>query len=183
MARNKPRLYLALYARPKYPNTYHYALMICPKNLTNSSQVLKYHVKNTLQAIDGAVSQPWRYEHTDISIITGESRLFVLVCIAKVIASTADIERVFSNIPIFQKDDVDEAKAANFNCVEWVRLAIEAAADSNAVSHLLPWDVIKERSIACVEEKMREGRLEVSWKGVNGVPRLNLITGVSDSIY
>lgn len=66
--RNKPRLLLTLYARPKHPESYHYALLICPKitaaQNTKPLRATKYHVKNTIENINDRISQPWRFEQS-----------------------------------------------------------------------------------------------------------------------
>ncbi|KAJ6086287.1 hypothetical protein N7486_010568 [Penicillium sp. IBT 16267x] len=73
--RNKPRLLLALYARPKHPDAPHYALLVTP-NIKPRAQKLgeepepipatKYHIKNTLQKIKDVLCQPWIFEHVDV---------------------------------------------------------------------------------------------------------------------
>jgi hypothetical protein len=68
MPRNKPRLQLALYARPKHPETYHYALFVAPKSA--EGPIMKHHVKNTLQVdVSGQATQPWRYERLRLQIL------------------------------------------------------------------------------------------------------------------
>lgn len=39
MRRNKPRLQLALYARPKHPESLHYALFVTPKDGDETNQI------------------------------------------------------------------------------------------------------------------------------------------------
>jgi hypothetical protein len=57
----KPRLELTLYARPKHPGTYHYALFESPKGTEErpTNFATKHHVKNTLLVTsDAEPSQP-----------------------------------------------------------------------------------------------------------------------------
>ncbi|QRD85411.1 hypothetical protein F9C07_2254184 [Aspergillus flavus] len=88
--RNKPRLLLALYARPKYPESYHYALLITPKitavQNTKSLRATKYHVKNTIENIKDRISQPWRFERVVIDDINLEPWLLTCVVIGKVVS-------------------------------------------------------------------------------------------------
>ena len=71
MPRSKPRLQLALYARPKHPGTYHQALFVAAKNA--KGPVTKHHVKKTLQIDDsGIATSPWRYERTTVAQVEFE---------------------------------------------------------------------------------------------------------------
>src|ERR1700712_1360638 len=103
MMRNKPRIQLALYARPRYPGTYHYALFVTPKIIKAGELrgAQKHHVKNTLQNIDGEVSQPWRYECLEIPAINLESRLLVYVTLGK-IQSLNELQISLESVRIYQ---------------------------------------------------------------------------------
>ncbi|KAK6829009.1 hypothetical protein RU639_003332 [Aspergillus parasiticus] len=112
--RNKPRLLLALYARPKYPESYHYALLITPKitaaQNAKSLRATKYHVKNTVENIKDRISQPWRFERAVIDDINLEPWLLACVVIGKVV-SQEQVERVFGETPVYQVDNPDKDKA------------------------------------------------------------------------
>src|SRR4051812_47547491 len=145
MPRNKSRLQLALYARPKHPGTYHYALFISPKSTKQQPTLsaTKYHVKNTLQNISGEVTQPWRYERVAISDVRSEHRLLVRVIIAKVISPNA-LERILNEVPVYQIDDPDQAKAQSFTCLTWVQAALRELRKSGVVTGLKEWEEIQE---------------------------------------
>ena len=180
MTRNKPRLELALYVRPKYPGTYHYALFISKKqneDVSNSSPVIKYHVKNTLQNVDGEISQPWRFERISIPDVDFEQRLLVRVVIGKVRDQDL-IEELLKTTPVYQTDDPDRARARAraFNCVTWVRDAIEALKGIQAVSSLLSWEEVEREALGYVRRKKEEGRWSAGQLD-NKIPKLDLLEG------
>ncbi|KAB8275537.1 hypothetical protein BDV30DRAFT_207610 [Aspergillus minisclerotigenes] len=159
--RNKPRLLLALYARPKYPESYHYALLITPKitavQNTKSLRAIKYHVKNTIENIKDRISQPWRFERVVIDDINPEPWLLAGVVIGKVV-SQEHVERVFGETPVYQVDDPDKDKALTFDCRSWVVDAVERLQKSDVVSSLLGWETLERRAVEYVEGKKRMGR-------------------------
>ncbi|KAI9809078.1 MAG: hypothetical protein M1825_002367 [Sarcosagium campestre] len=166
MARNKPRLCLALYARPKHPDTYHEALMICPKLLSEKPvspsplPAVKYHVKNTLQRINDELAQPWVYERQELPDVATDPRLLVRIVIGKVLDAQRIEEILRDAVPIYQVDDDDEEKAHSFNCAEWVRMATEALRTHGVVDKLADWQHVKSVALEYVERKKTEGR----WK-------------------
>lgn len=179
MPRNKPRLQLALYARPKHPGSYHYALFISPKStkqkkLANSAT--KHHVKNTVQNIAGEVTQPWRYERLAISDIQLEPRLLVRIIIAK-ITSSDTVERILGAARVAQIDDSNQAEAQSFSCSTWVHAALEELSRQGAVVGLGEWEEIQKKAVDYVERKRAAGRWNGGWKGEAGVPILDLLDG------
>lgn len=178
MPRNKPRLQLALYARPKHPGTYHYALLVSPKSTKNqqASLATKHDVKNTLQNISGALTQPWRYERLAISDVQLEQRLLVRIVIAKVTSPDA-LERILEAVPVYQIDGPDQAKAQSFTCLTWVRAALEELRVQGAVSELGNFEGIQKKALEYVERKKEMGRWSAGWKGDVGVPMLDLLDG------
>jgi hypothetical protein len=184
MFRNKQRLQLALYARPKHPDTYHYALFIAPKinsRQTNNARnkpfsTTKFHVKNALQNIDGQILQPWRFEIILIPDLSEEQRLLICVVIGKITSDA--VEQKLSQVPIYQVDDSDKAKARAFSCLTWVKAALDELRGSGAVSGLLDWETIHKSALDFVVRKKEEGRWEVQMVGDNlRVPTLDLLSG------
>jgi hypothetical protein len=114
MTRNKDRLQLALYARPKHPpGNYHYAFFVAPKNA--QGPLVKHHVKNTLQVNDsGKAIQPWRYERTIVADVKAEPRLLARIIIAKVAKSSGEVQRILDCVPIYQVEDLDKAEALGY---------------------------------------------------------------------
>lgn len=115
--RDKKRLYIAYYLRPKHPDVPHQALMVGPKRISDNSSFTKFHVKNTLQILDGGAAQPWIYEMVEISDLRSDIRLLALACVGKVVTPLRSIRDTLESIPIYQIDDPDVVKAKDFNCV------------------------------------------------------------------
>ena len=184
--RNKVRLHLALYALPKYPDTYHYALLLRPKDiaatlaLSGTLSASKYHVKTTIRTnADGIVSHPWIYETYSIHDLADEPLLLASIVIGKISVSQDRIGEILSRVPIYQ-DDGSSGRGAKFNDMEWVRLAIEALRQADAVSDDgLTWENVFEESLNYMRRKQAEGRWEVGWKGgdPDAVATFDLLTG------
>lgn len=166
MPRNKPRLELALYARPKHPGTYHYALFISPKSnrKQQSNSATKYHVKNTLQNISGELTQPWRYESLAVSDVQLEQRLLVRIVITKVTSPNA-MGRILEAVPIYQVDDPDQAKAQSFTCLTWVLAALEELRRQAAVAELGEWEEIKKKANRIRGKEEGDGKVECGLEG------------------
>lgn len=179
MPRNKSRLQLALYVRPKHPGTYHYALFVSPKptGRAHGNTATKYHVKNTLQQdSSGELAQPWRYEKTDIQDVNQEHRLLVRVVIAKV-TSTDALEKALEAVPIYQVNNMDQVKAKDFNCRTWVRTALEELKKESIVAGLGDWDSLHRQAVEYLEKKLEVERWSAKWPGQAGVPMLDLLNG------
>jgi hypothetical protein len=178
MPRNKSRLQLALYARPKQPGTCHYALFVSPKStkqkLANSAT--KHHVKNTVQNISGEVTQPWRYERLAISNVQLEPRLLIRIIIAK-ITSPDTLEGILGAARVYQIDDSNQAEAQSFSCLTWVQAALEELSRQGAVVGLGEWEEIQKKAAEYVERKRAAGRWNGDSKGEVGVPMLDLLNG------
>lgn len=184
--RNKARLHLALYALPRSPDTYHYALLVRPKDIAATqalSGVLtasKYHIKTTHRTnADGIVSQPWIYESYYIHDLADEPLLLASIVIGKLSVSLGRTDEILRNVPIY-KDDDSSSNGAKFNDVEWVRLATEALRQAGAVSDDgFTWEAVFEQSLTYMRRKQAEGRWEVGWKGGNPgtVATFDLLTG------
>ncbi|KAL9138734.1 MAG: hypothetical protein Q9175_000089 [Cornicularia normoerica] len=176
--RNKPRLHLALYARPKYPDTYHYALLLRPKS-SNAPAALKFHVHNKLQKTDDIVSQPWLYETIDIPDISLEPRLLACMVIEKILVPLGRINQILRDVTIHQVDD-PSGQGKAFDCVKWVQLAIPALRRADAVSNNgFTWDGIREEALRYMRRKRQERRWEVGWKGgrQEDVATFDMLTG------
>lgn len=172
--RNKPRLALALYARPKYPNSYHYALLVIPKRGTTQSDTTatKCHALDTLQNISGKLSHPWRYECAPVANLQHETWLLACVIFAKVVDGAALVSE-FEGVPVYQFDDPDIAKAEAFDCVAWVRAAVERSRRSSALSSIAVFQDIEQAALEYVERKKSKGRWAKS--GQRGKPILDLL--------
>lgn len=178
MPRNKDRLQLALYARPKHPGSPHYALFIAPKNA--QGPITKHHVKNTLTTnASGETIQPWRYERTTITDVEAEPRLLARIIIAKVAAkSSDDIQRILDSMPIYQVEDLDKAEAQTFTCKTWVGDVLRELGSQGALAaDPGEWDVVEREALAYLGRKRKQGRWDVTWKGRSGLPLMDLLEG------
>ena len=177
MPSNKPRLQLALYARPKHPGSYHYALFIAAKNL--QGPVTKHHVKNTLQIdASGEATAPWRYERAVVTNIEAEHRLLVRVIIAKVATSWNDVEKILESAPGYQIDNLDRAETQSFSCSTWARDAYQELRRQGAVTAKSEkWEDVKRKAQEYVETKQQQRRWSSSWERGSGVPLMDLLNG------
>lgn len=177
MPRNKPRLELALYARPKHPGTYHYALFTAPK--TMEGPLAKHHSKNTLQIdASGEATAPWRYEQTTIDKIESESRLLVRVIIAKVLKPGDRAALVLDNIPVHQINGVDNADSEIFTCRTWARDELLELRKQGVVStELGGWEDVERMALQYVDRKREQRRWDSAWTGSTEVPTMDLLEG------
>ena len=86
---------------------------------------------------------------------------------------------ILRRVPVYQ-DDGSLGKGAKFNDTEWVRLAIQALREADAVSDDgITWETMFEESMNYMRRKQAEGRWEVGWKGGNpdAVATFDLLTG------
>ncbi|KAM3415799.1 hypothetical protein BST61_g11608 [Cercospora zeina] len=170
---------LALYARPKHPGTYHYALFIAPRS--GLGPTTKHHVKNTLQVdIAGQAAQPWRYEQTNIQDVTNEQRLLAQIVIAKVTSSLNRAQEILQTVPVYQVDDVDSPDGANpFSCRTWVRDAFGELRKQGALKpQTEDWEDVERKALEYLDKKRGQGRWESTWKGGKGVPLIDLLEGI-----
>ena len=175
--RNKPRLHLALYTRPKSPDTYHYALLLRPKS-SNAPAALKFHVYNKLPKGDDIISQPWLYETTDIPDISLEPRLLACIVIEKILVPLQRVNQILREVPIHQVEE--PGGGLDFDCVKWIRLAILALRRADAVSNNgFTWDGIREEALRYMRRKKQERRWEAGWKGgrPGDVATFDMLTG------
>ncbi|KAH8648342.1 hypothetical protein BGZ60DRAFT_222746 [Tricladium varicosporioides] len=130
---NKPRLYIALYARPKHPSSPHFALLVAPKSsirLPTTIPIFKFHVKNTLLVNeDGVPSSPWRMETEDFVDLRGERNLLVLVMVGKVLVGVDEVERCLRGVKIVQEGEQGEGSEERFSCVTWSKHALGVLKD------------------------------------------------------
>ncbi|KAF2240111.1 hypothetical protein EV356DRAFT_527947 [Viridothelium virens] len=159
--RNKPRLCLALYARPKHPGTYRYALLVCTKKLDLTAE--KYCVEKVAKVGDGIVSQLWVYETSQVKDLSQEDLLLARFVIAKVFKPER-VDDILQRVPLHQtKLDQEEETREVSTSVAWVHLALAKLRDAGVISRLQPWQSIRGRAVRYVEQKKMAGR----WEGIN----------------
>ncbi|KAI9781468.1 MAG: hypothetical protein M1816_002355 [Peltula sp. TS41687] len=158
MRSSKPRLYLALYARLKHPDSYHYTLHVSPKGERidlQAQETVKHHCKNIIQSVNGVAVVPWIYESIPINP-NNDSRLLVRVLIGKIF-KPAVVEQSLKRVPVKPND-------STFNCVERVRLALAQLERGGVLGKghgLLDWVKIQETALKYVADKKRQGRFEL----------------------
>jgi hypothetical protein len=156
-----PQLYLAFYARLKYPNTYHYALHISsPEGASNPAiRTMKYHCKNIITVTEGTVSIPWVYEAVAIDP-DSDPRIVVRVLLG-------DVSRIDLVDSLLEAVPVGEGSKEDFNCVSWVKDALLRLDQSGVISRgdISDWDSVERTGLDYVNEKKQQGRFESGWKG------------------
>lgn len=127
MARNKPRILLAFYSRPKH-HTIHFALLITGKIKRGAKRgsipARKWHAKNTIQFVNNIPTRPWRREREIVTDIDNDLRLLACAVIAKV-HNLDEAERLLNLVPVFQPEDADQHMAAEFDCRIWAMEAMK----------------------------------------------------------
>ncbi|QPH02856.1 hypothetical protein C2857_007074 [Epichloe festucae Fl1] len=184
MPSDKHRLYVALYARggapvmPGLEDTYHWALIVGPKTESNTSRGRRFHAKEKLHVF-GNPPMPqyvWEYVEEDISMMP-TSMLLVRVVFGKV-KELSRLKSIFRNIPI-------RHEVGGWNCVAWVREAVETALQDRRVLRLsesLNWDSVRDVAMWYVEQKKAAHRFDgqgdydqtkaATWDMLEGIERV-----------
>ncbi|KAK8131508.1 hypothetical protein PG984_007946 [Apiospora sp. TS-2023a] len=152
MPSNKPRLYVALFARggaptmPQFEDKYHWSFIVGPKEELEGSTGSKFHVKNFVGSQNGVVGSMWQYEETEVPM-TPVNGLLVRVLIAKV-NDKERLQEIFRGVPT-------RPGVAGWNCVGWVKEAVHAlGSDSRALgSSAMDWVTIRNVAMGYVEKK------------------------------
>ncbi|KAI3399149.1 hypothetical protein diail_7728 [Diaporthe ilicicola] len=185
---NKDRLYIALYARggdsimSGGEDKYHWALLVGPKYEDSNSKGKRFHVKETMTAVDGRTKSRWVYEERDISM-NPTAMILVRVVIGKV-ASAERVAAVLRQVPVRDNQ-------SGWNCVWWLREALgmlraggggKALARSSSSSSSVPsWEEAGEAAMGFVRRKEREhrfdGRAAPGWFDMNRVATFDLLRG------
>ncbi|KAH9863394.1 hypothetical protein IAQ61_009671 [Plenodomus lingam] len=156
MPSDKDRLYVALYVRggaPKMPgkeDTYHWALLVGPKNEVANGKGMRYHAK---ERIVGSNASEWYFEEREIGL--GQT---LMVLIRVMIAKVEDRDRIISiirNTPIRQG-------VAGWNCVGWLQEALQRLeADGKALgTGVTDWAKIRNAAMEYCQRKKAEHRFD-----------------------
>ena len=175
MVRNKPRLHVALYARPNTPDSYHYALIVSPK--AGSTGITMYHATNARRSVQGKPSQRWRHEKFTLDSVSGEPKLLVLVTLAKLLVPLDELTEILQTVPVYQAEDGEPYKT--FSCAEWTRVAVKQLCEAKAIAGdggMKEWAWIKDQAVKFVREKKGErGWDDNGWTGDPEIPCLDLL--------
>ncbi|KFY16275.1 hypothetical protein V492_01451 [Pseudogymnoascus sp. VKM F-4246] len=154
-----PQLYLALYARLKYPDTYHYALHVSSPEGVSSPAIntMKYHCKNIITVTDGTVSIPWVYEAVKVDP-DSDPRIVVRILLG-------DVNRIDQVDSLLESVPVGEGSKEDFNCVSWVRDALLQLHQAEVIirGDISDWESVERTALAYVNEKKQQGRFESGW--------------------
>ncbi len=182
---NKDRLYVALYIRggaPKMPggedkyvvtapqnvhlltqNRYHWALLACAKNEDEDSRGTRFHAKENMLRV------PFIWEYTEEHTGSGQThRLLVRIAIAK-IRDTAALHETLRRVPI----RAGQPGHDDWNCVGWVREAVEMLQDTTNVlgTAVLDWATVRDTVMGYVQRKIDEHRFDGTRPGEFDVNR------------
>jgi len=127
MARNKPRILLALYSCPQN-HTNHIALLFTGKIKRGAKRgsipARKWHAKNTIQLVNNVSTSSWRRERNIITDIDNDLHLLACAVIAKV-HNVDEAERLMNLVPVYQPEDADQDMAAEFDSTVWAKEAMK----------------------------------------------------------
>lgn len=156
---------------------YHWALLIGPKHEDSDSTGKRFHVKETMTAIDGRTQSRWVFEERDISM-NPTAMILVRVVIGKV-ASAERAAAVLRGVPVRDNQ-------SGWNCVWWLREALDMLrADGKALGSRslssVAWEQAGEAAMDFVRRKEREhrfdGRAAPGWFDMNRVATYDLLQG------
>ncbi|KAH7305035.1 hypothetical protein B0I35DRAFT_147894 [Stachybotrys elegans] len=180
MPSDKDRLYIALYVRggaPKMPgleDTYHWGLLVGPKNPISASQVWCFHAKEKMMRVGEppTVQSVWHYEEAKTTMEPA-SMILVRIVVAKV-TNMNRLRAIFEQTPI-------RSAQQGWNCVAWVREALATAGqDGEALGQsVTDWTLIRDTAMQYVESKKANHRFD--GKGVvdnTKVPTWDMLAGV-----
>ncbi|CAK7562210.1 MAG: hypothetical protein SEPTF4163_000045 [Sporothrix epigloea] len=154
--RDKDRLYVALYIRsgaPKMPggeDKFHWAIVVGPKLEDKNTRGRRFHAKENVQTVPNA----WEYIEEETKTLQ-TMRLLTRIQIGKVRNMTA-LESILRAIPI-------RAGAINgWNCVAWVREALEMVARSDTAmgTAVLDWAKVRDAAMAFTQAKIDSHRFD-----------------------
>ncbi|KAK2609851.1 hypothetical protein N8I77_003328 [Diaporthe amygdali] len=175
MARNKNRLYIAIYPSGRGENRYHWALMIGPKAENGVVRGQRHHVKN--QMLGG-----WSYASNQVRDVRVTVQLLARVTIAKIEDESRLIE-IIQNVPVDPGDwhGRDNGSEPEWGCRIWLLAALRSIRDdpcvlgTNVFSDIDGPEGILETAKGFVEGKIASGRYDSH--AMEPKPLLDLMTG------
>lgn len=180
MPSRKNRLYVALYARggqarmPGLEDTYvlsamppralqsmdadsnesyHWALIIGPKEETEESRGARFHAKGGMSIVDGTSQSIWSFEERGTSM-----RQTAMILVRVLVGKIENDERgkaLLRNVPV-------KGDQPGWNCVGWVEEALEALHRDGRVlgTSISSWQLIRDTAMEYVDRKKREHRFD-----------------------
>ncbi|KAF4635878.1 hypothetical protein G7Y89_g2198 [Cudoniella acicularis] len=156
MPSNKDRLYVVLYARgglakmPGKEDTYHWALIVGPKDEEEGGHGMRYHAKERMIA---AGQSEWFFDERETTL-EATSMLLVRITVAKV-KKMDQLVNTLRSVPIKQGEP-------GWNCVIWVKEALQALqTDGKALGTSdIEWQKVRDAAMRYVQEKKDEHRFD-----------------------
>ncbi|WPG98971.1 Hypothetical protein R9X50_00177300 [Acrodontium crateriforme] len=160
MPSNKPRLYCALYARGGAPkmagkeDQYHWALFVGPKSERQEDIGHKFHAK---QFSDSTINE-WRFEERATTMLPVEM-ILVRIIIGKV-ENYDKMKELLRMIPV-------RPETPGWNCVAWVREALEGLNDSSQIlgTKQTEWSIVRDAAMQYCRSKVENHRFDGKGSG------------------
>ncbi|KAF4987522.1 hypothetical protein FDECE_15397 [Fusarium decemcellulare] len=180
MPSDKDRLYVALYARggsatmPGGEDRYHWALLVGPKTEDQDSRGMRFHAKEGLALVNGQGQSVWSFEEREIGMAP-TAMILVRVMVAK-IKNRDRVLSILRGLPI-------RGGEAGWNCVAWVKEALEALQrDGKALgTSRVDWETVRDAAMQYAREKEAahrfDGQAGSGQFDVRKVPTWDLLTG------
>ena len=129
---------------------YHWALLVGPKEEVEGGEGMRYHAKERLGA---GVQSEWIFEERPVSL-QATNMLLVRITIGKV-EKMDRLVNILRSIPIRQGEQ-------GWNCVSWVREALEAVqADGKALgTSIIDWGKVRDAAMTYCQKKRDEHRFD-----------------------
>lgn len=150
------------------PNTYHWAIIVGPKEEVEGGRGYRYHVRQRLDPAKPG-RQVWVYEALDIPLVQ-TSMLLGRIMIAKV-TDNAQLRSTLAAVPIVQDDP-------SWTCRIWVKNAIAALeADGKSLgTRNTNWTTIEQTANNYIGQKRQQRRYDGSGSWAPGtVPTFDLL--------
>ncbi|KAF2455783.1 hypothetical protein BDY21DRAFT_288730 [Lineolata rhizophorae] len=150
---NKPRLYVALYARGgAEQDTYHWALVSGPKKETDGSWGKRHHVRQQLYIASDQHHTRWEYE--ELGIPTAPTRMILVRVMVAKIVQLDRMEQILRGLPTVQNDPT-------WTCRLWVRDAVaRLAAEGVLGTSITAWTTIEHTTRQYVRQKKDQHRFD-----------------------
>ncbi|KAJ8106068.1 hypothetical protein ONZ43_g7188 [Nemania bipapillata] len=140
---------------PGREDTYHWALLVGPKVEPEKGlgQGIRFHAREKINVSDSPNGFVWGYDEESIEL----SPTGMLLC-RVIIGKVEDIDRLRS---IFQRTPI-RADTPGWNCVEWVKEAVESAMqDGKALAACAEsWSKVRDAAMWYVEKKKADHRFD-----------------------
>ncbi|KAF2154252.1 hypothetical protein K461DRAFT_292916 [Myriangium duriaei CBS 260.36] len=132
---------------------YHWALMRGPYKEIPGSTYTRFHAKNEPSSSDSV----WIYEHHTVENVL-ERALLVRVCVAK-INRPGRMEDLLAQVPVYPDNQ------PNWNCVAWVKTALEALDKESGICGILgprrvDWETVRTEALDYVRMKKAAHRFD-----------------------